>query len=159
MTASETPVPLTDKPRLAAMVRDYVAEMAAFAPDVDPHAPYHYFDLYWSEPDKRFSFWLTVDGTEAGFALIRREPENGRVQMAEFFVAPPFRRQGIGQAAARRLIGRFPGPWEITQREMNSGAIAFWHRVLDGFVAYNEATTHDGAARRQQLFVYSSPPT
>ena len=154
MTASETPVPLADKPRLAAMVRDYVAEMAAFAPDADPAMAYPYFDLYWSEPALRFPFWLTVDGSEAGFALVRRDEESGRTQMAEFFVAPPFRRQGIGQAAARRLIARFPGSWKITQREMNSGAIAFWHRVLDGFVAYDETTTHTDAVRRQQLFVY-----
>ena len=154
MTASETPVPLADKPRLAAMVRDYVVEMVAFAPDADPDAPYRYFDLYWSEPALRFPFWLRVDGAEAGFALIRREAESGRMQIAEFFVAPPFRRHGVGQAAARRLIARFPGPWTITQREMNSGAILFWHRVLDGFVAYDEATTHTDAVRRQQLFVY-----
>ena len=154
MTASEAPVSLAEKPRLAAMVRDYVAEMAAYAPDADPHAPYHYFDLYWSEPELRFPFWLKVDGAEAGFALVRREMENGRTQMAEFFVPPPFRRHGIGQAAARRLIARFPGPWKITQREMNAGAISFWHRVLDGFVAYDEATTRTDAVRREQLFDY-----
>lgn len=154
MTTSETPVPLTDKLRLGAMVRDYVTEMAAYAPDADAHAPNAYFDLYWSEPEFRFPFWLKVDGGEAGFALVRREPDAGRTQVAEFFVAPPFRRQGIGLAAARRLIARFPGPWKITQREMNSAAIAFWHRVLDGFVAYDETITDTDAARRQQLFVY-----
>ena len=154
MTVGEAPVPAADKPRLGAMVRDYVAEMAAYAPDADPAMAYPYFDLYWSEPELRFPFWLTADGAEAGFALVRREEENGRTQMAEFFVAPSFRGRGVGLAAARRLIGRFPGPWKITQRELNSGAIAFWHRVLDGFVTYAETTTHTDAVRRQQLFVY-----
>ena len=154
MTASEISVSLADKPRLAAMVRDYVAEMAAFAPDADPQAPYAYFDRYWSEPARRFPFWLKADGAEAGFALIRLEEESGRTQMAEFFVERTFRRQGFGRAAARRLIARFPGPWKITQRELNAGAIAFWHRVLDGFVAYDETVTHTDAVRRQQLFSY-----
>ncbi len=154
MIASEVAVPRADRSRLAAMLADYVAEMAAFAPDVEPDMAYPYFDLYWSEPELRFPFWLTVDGAEAGFALVRREAEAGRMQMAEFFVTPPFRRQGIGRAAARRLIARFPGPWKITQREQNVGAIAFWHRVLDGFVAFDETTTHTDAVRRQQLFSY-----
>ena len=154
MTASELPVPLADKPHLAAMLRAYVAEMATYAPDADPAMAYPYFDLYWSEPDRRFPFWLTVDDAEAGFALIRREPQDGRMQIAEYFVASPYRRQGIGRAGARRLIARFPGPWKITQRELNSGAIAFWHRVLDGFVTYDETTTSTDAVRRQQLFVY-----
>ena len=73
--------------------------------------------------------------------------------MEEFFVAGAYRRRGIGLAAARRLIARFPGPWEITQREANAAAIAFWHRVLDGFVAYDERTTETDAVRRVQTFV------
>ena len=157
MTAGEVPVPLGDKSRLAALVRAYVREMVVFAPDADAEAPYPRFDLYWTEVDLRFPFWLKLGDAEAGFALVRREPESGRMQMAEFFVAPSFCRQGIGLAAARRLIVRYPGPWQITQRELNTGAIAFWHRVLDGFVSYDETTTHTDAVRREQLFVYSQP--
>ncbi len=130
MNANEAPVPAEDRARLAAILRDYVAEMAAFLPGADPNMTYPFFDLYWSEPDRRFPFWLKADGAKAGFALIRRLPENGRMEMAEFFVALPFRRRGIGFAAARRLIARFPGSWKIGQLETNTGAIAFWHRVL-----------------------------
>ncbi len=152
MTASEVPVVLADKPRLAAMMRDYIAEMAAIIEGVDPQQPYKGFDLYWSEKDSRWPFWLTVDGVRAGFALLDREGRT--MQIAEFFVARPYRRSGIGLAAARRLIARFPGPWQITQREQNVGAIAFWHHVLDGFVTYDETTTSTDAVRRRQLFVY-----
>jgi predicted acetyltransferase len=58
-------------------------------------------------------------------------------------------------AAARRLITRFPGRWRITQREGNAAAIAFWHRVLDGFVAYEELTTRTNAVRREQHFTFA----
>lgn len=88
MTASEPPVSLTEKLRLAVMLSDYGAEMATYAPDAPAGRPYPYFDLYWSETDTRFPFWLRVDGAEAGFALIRYLPKTGRTQMAEFFVAP-----------------------------------------------------------------------
>ncbi len=76
------------------------------------------------------------------------------MQVAEFFVARPYRRSGIGRAAARRLIASRPGPWQITQRETNTAAIAFWHSVLDGFVTYDETTTHTDAVRREQRFTY-----
>jgi len=59
-----------------------------------------------------------------------------------------------GRAAARRLIARFPGPWRITQRELNARGIAFWHAVLDGFVQYREETTETDAVRREQIFTY-----
>lgn len=95
MTASETPVSLADKLRLAVMSSGHVAEMAAYAPDAAASRPYPYFDLYWSEADRRFPSWLRVDGAEAGFALIRHLPETGRTQMAEFFVAPPFRLRAL----------------------------------------------------------------
>ena len=74
--------------------------------------------------------------------------------MAEFYVAPAFRRSGFGQAAARRLIARFPGRWQIAQLTGNAPAIAFWHRVLDGFVAYDEPEAHPDKPQRQQLFRY-----
>lgn len=137
----EVPVPVEEKATLAAMMRDYLVAMAAFVPDVRPDDAYPYFDLYWSEPAARWPFWLKVGNANAGFALVSRRAEVGRTEMEEFFVADAYRRRGVGLAAARRLIGRFPGAWQITQRETNVGAIAFWHRVLDGFVSYEETTT------------------
>ena len=59
------------------------------------------------------------------------------------------------ELCARRLIARYPGAWRITQREANAGAIAFWHRVLDGFVAYEETITATDAVRREQRFLIS----
>jgi predicted acetyltransferase len=154
MIAREILVPVADKATLAAMLRDYIAEMATIIPGVDPEQPYAYFDLYWSEPNSRWPFWLVADGAKAGFALLAAA--TGTMRIAEFFVARPYRRQTIGKAAARRLIARHPGRWQITQREANTGGIAFWHRVLDGFVNYDEATTHTDAVRRQQVFSYAS---
>ena len=78
--------------------------------------------------------------------------------MEEFFILPRYRRAGIGTAAARRLIKRYPGDWQITQREQNSAAIAFWHRVLDGFVTYEETTTRTDAVRREQRFAFPKGP-
>jgi predicted acetyltransferase len=50
--------------------------------------------------------------------------------MAEFFVLRRYRRQGVGERAARAAFGRFPGPWEVRERAGNDAAIAFWRRVI-----------------------------
>jgi predicted acetyltransferase len=154
MTADEVPVPVEEKADLAAMLQDYIGEMAQLI-GADPDEPYPYFDLYWSEPDSRWPFWLTLAGAKAGFALVRRDVDAETMQIAEFFVTGSHRRQGVGRAAARRLIARLPGRWQITQREANTGAIAFWHRVLDGFAVYEETTTETDAIRREQRFTVS----
>ena len=151
MSTNETLVPLAEKAALAAMMQDYIAEMAQLIPGVRAGLAYPDFDLYWSEPDKRWPFWLSVDDTRAGFALVDRD--GGTMHMAEFFVARPYRRSGVGLDAGRRLIARFPGAWRITQRATNAPAIAFWHRVLDGFVTYKEETTATDAVRVEQRFI------
>jgi predicted acetyltransferase len=151
MIADEVLVPVDDRALLAAMMRDYIAAMAAVIPGIRADDPYPEFDLYFTDAN-RWPFWLKADRANAGFALVSRRSDVARTEMEEFFVAAPYRRQGIGLAAARRLILRFPGAWQITQRETNAPAIAFWHRVLDGFVAYEETTTHTDAVRREQRF-------
>jgi predicted acetyltransferase len=152
MTASEILVPSQERADAAAMLQDYIAEMAQFVPDVRAGQAYPHFDLYWSEPDSRWPFWLKFDDANAGFALLRRN--DASMQVAEFFVARPYRCRSVGLGAARRLIARFPGAWRITQRESNRSAIAFWHRVLDGFAAYDEVTTATDAVRREQRFTF-----
>ena len=152
MQASETLVPPEEKADLAAMMHDYIADMAELIPGVRVGQGYPGFDLYWLQPGSRWPFWLKVDAARAGFALLERD-ERG-MQIEEFFVAHPYRRRGAGLGAARRLIARFPGPWRITQRESNAPAIAFWHRVLDGFVDYDEEITSTDAVRHEQRFTY-----
>jgi predicted acetyltransferase len=149
MTANEILVPLRDKPAFVALIAEYMAEMERIMGVASP-ASYPGLDSYWTETDALWPFWLRVDDANAGFALLRRDERS--MQMAEFFVARRYRRSGVGLGAARRLIARFPGSWRITQRESNPAAIAFWHRVLDGFVAYNEMTTATDALRREQRF-------
>jgi predicted acetyltransferase len=154
MKTHEIPVSFEEKTELASLMRAYVAEMEGIIGLPRSDGRYAYFDLYWTEPETRWPFWLRIDDRNAGFALVRRNVDLASMEMAEFFVIPEFRSRGIGLAAARRLIGRYPGNWRITQRENNAGAIAFWHRVLAGFVPYEETITTTDAVRREQRFAY-----
>ena len=150
MLVSVSLVPPAAKDELSALIDDYVAELSAIVGV--PLGDYPGFELYWTEPHRRWPYRIDVDSVTAGFALVRRNDELQRHEMGEFFIAGPFRRQGVGLVAARHVLALYPGPWRITQREANIGAIAFWHRVLDGFAPYEEATTSTDAVRCEQRF-------
>jgi predicted acetyltransferase len=53
--------------------------------------------------------------------------------MAEFFVARPWRRRGIGAQAVRLLFDRFDGRWLITEHVRNTGAVKFWRGVVAAY--------------------------
>ena len=149
VTAVIVAMPFAEKPMLAAMMDDYLAEMAALlhlTVAFDPR-----LDRYWSEPGERWPYWIVDDRERVGFVLVRYDRENSRFEVAEFFVVPQSRRRGIGIAAARAVLRRHPGQWRITQRERNANAIAFWHRVL-AIYSFDERTTATDAVRREQRF-------
>ena len=50
--------------------------------------------------------------------------------MAEFFIARPWRRRGIGAQAVRLMLDRFTGQWLITEYLSNTAAVKFWRRVV-----------------------------
>ena len=135
----------------------YIYDMSRFTgaqPD-DGVFPYRQFDAYWREGDLRSALWAKVGSEIAGFALVRFDADEGCREMAEFFIANRWRRRGIGLSFARRVLARFPGPWRLHELANNDAAIAFWHRVLDGFAPYAEAplARADGIARIEQRFV------
>ena len=89
-------------------------------------------DQYWSEADR--AVWLIrAGGALAGFALLNRHSHCNRPvdhNMGEFFVARPFRRDGIGPRAAIDVIEMHEGQWEIAVGARNAPALAFWPRIV-----------------------------
>ena len=94
-------------------------------------------EKFWTEPCN--SAWLIrADGHLAGFALLGRESHSGAPadhDMAEFFVARKYRRDGVGYRAACKLIGERPGRWEIAVTRRNVGAQHFWRKVAADLAA------------------------
>ena len=87
---------------------------------------------FWRDPRRR-SFLLRVDGTLAGFAIIREGAHfagEGTREISEFFVLRRYRRRGVGEEVARAIFDAFPGRWEVAQTARNVDAQAFWRRVL-----------------------------
>lgn len=97
--------------------------------------------------DRNASLLTILDEQQpAGFAVVIREDADAGVdyRLAEFFIARPRRRRGIGRAAARLLFDRFAGRWLVAEDAANHEAIAFWRNVLAGYTRgdYRERTGH-----------------
>jgi predicted acetyltransferase len=118
-----------DRPVLRRLIELYRYDFSEFdRSDVGPHGEfgYPYLDHYWTEPG-RHPFLVQVEGTWAGFALVREIPP---FDMAEFFVMRKYRRSGLGREVALEIFRRFPGRWQVRELRSNPGAIAFWRTVI-----------------------------
>lgn len=141
--------------RLERLMTDYLVAMAQYTDvpkDNTGQFRYPYLDHYWREPD-RFPFILQSGEVDCGFALVRSilDPENGNCyySMAEFFIAPEFRRHGLGKTAARNVMILHPGTWEVSVLKRNLPARAFWQALLTGLCP--ALTCEDTGAHYQYL--------
>ena len=108
-------------------------------------------ERFWTERGRR-SFFIRAEGELAGFVLIRDEASYagaGTHEISEFFVLRKFRRQGVGEQAARMAFDLAPGPWELSQLASNVVAQAFWRAVIGRytggkFTDTEETHDHDG---------------
>lgn len=122
-------------------------------------SPYPHLDSYWTEPG-RVPLLLRTRGRIAGFCLLNRHHHGARPvdwNVAEFFVVRKHRRGGIGAAAARQVFASRPGVWEVAVARRNTGALAFWRRViasqprLDDLHQLEEVTDWEGEVFRFRM--------
>jgi len=97
----------------------------------DGRFEYKPLPLYWSDPT-RHPFLVKVDGQLAGFVFVKRE-EKGVWDVAEFFIARAFRRQGIGMKVAHEVWKRYTGLWEVRVMQLNGAGVSFWRRAITAF--------------------------
>ncbi len=127
---------LSERSLVEELMQDYLREFSALTEvekNPDGSYRYPYLDYYWADP-ARLPFLIRQKSEIVGFAFVRNEmdPVNGQPlsQIAEFFVLPGQRRTGIGQATAKKLWDMFPGIWTVDVLKNNTGAYAFWLRVV-----------------------------
>ncbi|MBM4258898.1 MAG: GNAT family N-acetyltransferase [Deltaproteobacteria bacterium] len=90
---------------------------------------------YWLGAGTHWPLLLVAESQRVGFALIMQAPsafmQSGREYLlGEFFVLRNLRRTGIGRTAVEIVFARFPGLWELSVLQRNTGALAFWRRLL-----------------------------
>jgi len=93
---------------------------------------------HWFGDPNTFPLIIVRGSEPVGFARVLRGVPSAtqpRVdyRMAEFFVARPKRRLGIGQTAVQLILSRFAGRWEITEYLRNAAAVSFWRRVVSSY--------------------------
>ena len=116
----------------------YLYEMTNFYDDpMDENGNYHYghFDEYFSDP-KRKAYFICNDGVLVGFAMLCPYSNIGQdpdFTMAEFTIFPSFRRRHMALDAAKMILARHPGKWEIKYNEKNRGAKSLWHTVAEPY--------------------------
>jgi len=119
--------------------------------------------LYWTEPERRFPFFIKRSNRILGFVLITLGSpvsEDPHVHdIAEFFVSRRYRRSGVGREAAFMAWDRYPGSWTVRVAERNAGALAFWRRAIDQYArgAVTELT-RPGDPIAWRVFQFDSRP-
>lgn len=102
--------------------------------------------------DRNASLLTILDNRQpAGFALVVQEDGSGDIdyRMAEFYIIAAQRRRGLGRAAARLILDRFAGRWQVSQDATNRGAIAFWRKVLAAYTRGDYRERAGGGEVRQ----------
>jgi predicted acetyltransferase len=150
------PIPESEREALAAMLEDYLTELATLVDgDWDP-AHYPFLDVQWSELGHH-PFFICSGTERVGLALVR-DPHStgtGLTQVSEFYVAPEYRSTGLADRAAIALFRRFPGQWELTVHVINARADRFWLRCIRAAgVGSPKVRTleEEGGTVRQYLF-------
>ncbi|BCB03925.1 GNAT family N-acetyltransferase [Bacillus sp. KH172YL63] len=143
-------VDIDRKATLKQLLELYLYEFSAFTlEDVNETGrfEYDYLDHYWTE-EGRVPYFIMIDGSFAGFALIRHiEEENERYySVAEFFVLKKFRSCLIGRQAANRLFNHYQGNWNVGVLKENHSAREFWRSTVSSYTEgmYNEEINSEG---------------
>jgi predicted acetyltransferase len=139
MNIELNPASVNERPILRQLMELYQYDFSEFDnADLTPLGiyDYPYLDHYWVEPE-RTPFLVRVDGNLAGFILVARynylTGQKDCWVIAEFFIMRKYRRQGIGEYAARNIFRQFPGSWQVGQITENQPATSFWRKVIGRF--------------------------
>jgi predicted acetyltransferase len=146
-----------DRRWIESVYRDYLNDLAPAATGIFPalgeigHRIPDQLMRWYADPNAQVMTILYGD-QRAGFAMVNQRLRQSagvgiaaavgadspsgptpEYSMAEFFIARPWRRRGIGAQAVRLLLDRFTGQWLITEHLLNATAVKFWRRVVSAY--------------------------
>lgn len=109
----------------------------------------------------RFNWWIRDrcehyvirgDGGPAGFVIICADPahlpEGVEYELMDFYVAPRYRRRGVGRAAARLAFELHHGSWVVYQLARNAPALRFWHELIADYTGGSFTMLDEGTQQR-----------
>ena len=107
--------------------------------DLDEAARYG-FDLKRHKRADRSRAYIVRDERQfVGFALTAPAvvTRTEGTWMEQFFILKRYRRSGAGRELAKYVLRSQPGLWEVGQMPGNTGAYAFWRRVIGEMTGNN----------------------
>ena len=119
-------------------IYDYISDL-----QMDRYGNYQYGGIedYLTDPHLK-AFLIYEDDVFKGFLMLnggRYTPKGYDYCIQEFYVAKPYRHQGIAHRALEALFNYYKGKYFVMQLEKNLPAIRFWHHYYDeNEIAYVE---------------------
>lgn len=132
-----------DRRWMEGVYRDYLSDLQPEGTSTFPalgeigHRAPDLLASWFSDPNARV-LTIVCDQQPVGFALVRvRYPLAGGQAtdhtLAEFFIARPWRRRGVGMEAVRLICDRFSGRWHVMVYLLNAAAVKFWRRAVGSY--------------------------
>ncbi len=121
------PINLANVHIFEVFAQDYEAEFSAITlkePDAEGRFA---LEADWQSPNN--GFYQFMNGKPVGFA-IRGQTDEGRSDIAEFYILPCYRKQGLGKLLAFAIFDLFPGYWQVREIPTAVNAIAFWRTTI-----------------------------
>lgn len=99
--------------------------------ELNEDTDYPYLDSYW-EDDKRLPFKLTLNKKWLGIALINDYTiiECNTIAIAEFYILPNYRNQGLGKYFAKEIFKTCSGQWEVRFQKVILTGGKFWRKII-----------------------------
>lgn len=106
----------------------------------------------WWIRDRCQAYLIHANNHVAGYAMVLADkqhlPGDVDFELLDFYIAPPFRRQGVGRQAARLVFDAHRGRWQVFELAKNAPALAFWHRLIAEYTAGDFQNKSDGTEQR-----------
>ncbi len=106
----------------------------------------------WWIRDKGDLLLIEVEGKPAGYAIVfGREaplPDGVDWELLDFYIAPKYRRRGVGRGAAKQIFDRYRGKWVLYELALNTPALRFWHSFLKDYTGGRFENLEDGTQQR-----------
>ena len=106
----------------------------------------------WWIRDRCQPYLIFANGQVAGFLHVCADrdhlPPDVDFELMDFYIAPPFRRKGIGWQAARRAFDAHRGNWQVFELAKNTPALAFWHKRIADYTG-NDYQNLDGGTQQR----------
>ena len=136
---------------LRAVYPHYLQDLTRYEPTLytrDARGNWHPDLLYWwLDETNGLPLVTSLNGKRIGFVFLNTTQHyrnlRADLKLAEFFILPDFRRQGLGRSVVERLAEIYGGIWEVEAIRANLPAVRFWQGFIEKQAILLEQTSSE----------------